>query len=713
MSMLRKRPSKEQIKFKGKYDFKVGGPLITKDGFCKDYTGNPTWCRCLSESKFREPIMDKFLQKYFDKCTASHHSKIADIKVRESDEIKNNAKYEGFETLRNLHKHYSAILPNYADKNEERAHISNDAMDVLQERAIVKFPGFEDLVKDMQKKKEAAKETFPRRGRPKVVLKKKKARKGSYEKGAEDSDSDYEEKEEGKEEGELEEEEEDEKQDENEVEEEDEEKEAGDIEEEEATKDNKKRKRETRKKNRKVTALISFMNIAVKGSCTICIHSIVRMLLLWAKKTEDDGVYLFKFVKEDDFIDTIIPNLIVFDKEIIRAFERAERQELFSLVTNQRIATGAGHTIWADIKKSAHPLSRLRVLKNLGKTYHNWKLSHLVVMHPNFGLHKNRATDLTAEYLLKKCHGAMVKLDKEACEFMKIFVEGGFPYNYFDIAETSKYCYVRGLGQTNNMKEGISQKLFQKGGQAARANKLLKHPGLKQFGNLIKCALKEAIEGQDKEWRKCNPDITISATLSWNKGHSLQKPHYDYENKSLTYLARNKTKLGVHEEEDYMEIKSKGLRTDEKAGTRLREEAYIGFAPLDENGMYLEVWAKGLQGVGTMMYIPFGMAIVLRGDTIHAGGFFTSGDGCPRMHMYLYNHPIVIEGSPKNKTIQTSGQHKKDILEHSVFLSDNRKEKKDVFSERVNGNNWFFGNLLDFDLEKAVYKYPSIGLFKV
>lgn len=60
----------------------------------------------------------------------------------------------------------------------------------------------------------------------------------------------------------------------------------------------------------------------------------------------------------------------------------------------------------------------------------------------------------------------------------------------------------------------------------------------------------------------------------------------------------------------------------------------IGFTPLSEAGMYLQIW--GNDKVARIVFIPFGVLLFVPGDTIHGGGFRTSIEGNPRLHFYAF-----------------------------------------------------------------------------
>jgi hypothetical protein len=92
---------------------------------------------------------------------------------------------------------------------------------------------------------------------------------------------------------------------------------------------------------------------------------------------------------------------------------------------------------------------------------------------------------------------------------------------------------------------------------------------------------------------------------------------------------------------------------------------YIGFFPASETGMFIEVW-PGRPGKhmykdkrtgidermpGTVVYIPYGVMLLVRGDTVHAGGMhcdtYNNPYGNPRLHLYIKDENLN-NGKEKN-----------------------------------------------------------------
>ena len=78
-----------------------------------------------------------------------------------------------------------------------------------------------------------------------------------------------------------------------------------------------------------------------------------------------------------------------------------------------------------------------------------------------------------------------------------------------------------------------------------------------------------------------------------------------------------------------------------------RDELFIAFFPLTEDGMFLQLWEKGSimlkdkprKQHGTLIFIPHGKMLIVPSDTIHGGGFKSSGTGNLRFHLYISTFP--------------------------------------------------------------------------
>jgi hypothetical protein len=87
-----------------------------------------------------------------------------------------------------------------------------------------------------------------------------------------------------------------------------------------------------------------------------------------------------------------------------------------------------------------------------------------------------------------------------------------------------------------------------------------------------------------------------------------------------------------------------------------RGNVFLAFVPLTRAGMFLQIWPVDHEDEdedapcrGRVLFIPYGKAVLVPGDTIHGGGFLS----CPlmenlRLHFYIYLHgqmPPKIQGN--------------------------------------------------------------------
>jgi hypothetical protein len=115
---------------------------------------------------------------------------------------------------------------------------------------------------------------------------------------------------------------------------------------------------------------------------------------------------------------------------------------------------------------------------------------------------------------------------------------------------------------------------------------------------------------------------------------------------------------------------------------------WIGFVPLTRNGMFIEVWPRRptrtetrgkVKGVwvdkrlqGSIVYIPYGVALLVRGDTVHAGGMhcdsFNNPYGNPRLHIYIKNKALDV-------TSETNGNRWRDYESDNVSDDDTPQQR--------------------------------------
>ena len=63
---------------------------------------------------------------------------------------------------------------------------------------------------------------------------------------------------------------------------------------------------------------------------------------------------------------------------------------------------------------------------------------------------------------------------------------------------------------------------------------------------------------------------------------------------------------------------------------------YLIFFPVTEEGMWIQFWKDSDKGNGTLVFIPFGKAVIASGKILHCGGFKSGKGGNLRGHIYAY-----------------------------------------------------------------------------
>jgi len=112
--------------------------------------------------------------------------------------------------------------------------------------------------------------------------------------------------------------------------------------------------------------------------------------------------------------------------------------------------------------------------------------------------------------------------------------------------------------------------------------------------------------------------------------------------------------------------------------TQYRNSLYLGLTPLSESGSYLQVWPPKRPGMpGFILYIPYGVLLILPGHTVHGGGFLSDYQTLDlRLHFYIYIKPALelpntniylpVEQYPMNKELDNNG------LLDRLFQADQR-----------------------------------------
>jgi hypothetical protein len=104
--------------------------------------------------------------------------------------------------------------------------------------------------------------------------------------------------------------------------------------------------------------------------------------------------------------------------------------------------------------------------------------------------------------------------------------------------------------------------------------------------------------------------FALEAAFLQSLGYAVQCPHYDYN-------------------EDVLEDHA--------------DRIFLGLTPLTSAGSYLQVWPPNNGGQpGHVLYIPYGVLLILPGDTVHGGGFLSDFKSLDlRLHFYIYVRPAV------------------------------------------------------------------------
>ena len=173
--------------------------------------------------------------------------------------------------------------------------------------------------------------------------------------------------------------------------------------------------------------------------------------------------------------------------------------------------------------------------------------------------------------------------------------------------------------------------------------------------------------------------INIHLSFMKTTEAKVQEPHIDFLFQSVT----GNMSEGPKTPSGKQPIK-KTRRAN--ADLPLRERMpFIVFMPLAEEGMSVELWSfRGekhkdyMNELGKVVHIPYGTFLLVRGDTVHAGGFKTGEMGNPRAHFYVYQGKdgTVHDPMPKNTYNLPSGESR---------LSDYYFHDKDIPGVRRSG----------------------------
>ena len=107
---------------------------------------------------------------------------------------------------------------------------------------------------------------------------------------------------------------------------------------------------------------------------------------------------------------------------------------------------------------------------------------------------------------------------------------------------------------------------------------------------------------------------------------------------------------------------------------------YLGFFPLMEEGMFLQIWLQ--EGDGTIVFIPYGRLLIVPGSCIHGGGFKSCPDGNPRGHLYMF--PGEVWSQTTNQYTNRSGEE--DLWERYTLTKVERSTRGRQVTNHLIGN---------------------------
>lgn len=123
--------------------------------------------------------------------------------------------------------------------------------------------------------------------------------------------------------------------------------------------------------------------------------------------------------------------------------------------------------------------------------------------------------------------------------------------------------------------------------------------------------------------------------ILWSPKHGIQNAHYDFKADVLT-----------------------------KDGSNM----FLGFTPITPDGMFLQVWPG--EGLGTVLYIPYGDLVILPSSTMHAGGFCSrEKTGNLRLHFYFYLNNVKGQLSNKNVYHDSKGDFNTRFLNADALVN--------------------------------------------
>jgi hypothetical protein len=169
--------------------------------------------------------------------------------------------------------------------------------------------------------------------------------------------------------------------------------------------------------------------------------------------------------------------------------------------------------------------------------------------------------------------------------------------------------------------KNLLQKNYQDAGEGLSFFKEVAHT--KEEREAVEGLLRAVIKRKLLEVGYCNEDQDIQFWVSFltSKTTRVQDPHIDYKWEDI-------------DPEQFMGKKPRSY----KEGCYKEWVPFIAMIPLTEEGMVIEIWplmAQEANPQGQLVHIGLNNILLLRADVVHAGGYATSSEGNPRVHLYV------------------------------------------------------------------------------
>ena len=232
-----------------------------------------------------------------------------------------------------------------------------------------------------------------------------------------------------------------------------------------------------------------------------------------------------------------------------------------------------------------HPsFSKLHIPLNTAKHYHTaFRLRHIASAFL-------RRVDYHPHFLTEAFQGHAIILGPSfLTDILPIIAERG--------RCPAQYAYVD--GQSVLLSADKPKRVKSRDVEFDRTTDSAVHLLLKEFKAPIAAVLGVGVEA-----------VSLQASFLISTGHAPQVPHRDYRS---TDLEQHPGKI------------------------------FLALSPLTESGSFLQVWPRRNSAqCGQVLFIPYGVLLILPGDTVHGGGFLSDFQTQDlRLHLYIYLKPAV------------------------------------------------------------------------